>query len=34
MKLTAKAMTVDQKTAMMGVNPTTMMPTMAISEVK
>src|SRR5512135_811437 len=34
MKLTAKAITVDQKTAMMGVNPTTMIATMAMREVK
>ena len=34
MKLTAKAITMDQKTARMGVNPTTMIATMAMREVK
>jgi hypothetical protein len=34
MKLTAKVITVDQKTAMIGVNPITMITTMATREVK
>jgi hypothetical protein len=34
MKLTAKTIAVDQKTARMGVKPRTMMATMAISEMK
>jgi hypothetical protein len=34
MKLTAKVITVDQKTAMMGVKPMIMITTMAMREVK